>query len=782
MSANPNTSVNRPTTPPAQGEPLIQETPRSIRSDAQKLDLTKIRPQIALEMDSEMVTCDVLTFQKAYLPFTPSKTDVDNCLKLLESAHLLQMNPPRWTKFQDSPSRINGLESGVFAPLVDICVALEKYNFVGEGSHDSTRKPRFSYTQDSNRQTASEIPGSNHKIDAFFKPYDYTNRIVENGQYVTSAVAAIVELKRQKGEADIYDNRLKVLAAANHVMNDDPRRMFTYGITIEDESVSLWYFSQSHSAKSYSFNFIQECETFVSVLLSFIFATEKEMGFDPSIDRHDWGEKIFYVIEVDGRYFKTQRTISEYRSLCITGRMTRVWEAIEVESRTNPKDKEGALPVALKDVWLDATAQTEKEIQQAIFADIESFASQLNEPNSEDPPEFTHFNDEMKTKVRDCLQGGAYKRYFLDIICDQRGAISKTVPTSARPQRGLFTLPSTPSRQQSRVSNADPTRGSAEPIRPVSHPLTSRPSPSQPRTFANKRQYRVVLKEVCESLHNLKTFPRLFEVFLECLTALQLLYCAHWVHRDISSGNVLCYERDDGLLHAILGDLEYAKKFLSGTGGTDPKTVSILGNSDFYTFQYTTTYPSLLAAVQLQRTVRYNFEHDLESLWWLSLWFLTARVDYEPCQQFVSSVFVNSFGGYEARLSAFKNPLPGVLILHPELQNLADAIDRVRALLYDAFYRRSGAGLEEDIKTYSKPYADMHYYLTQVLTDISPKAPPLLESWTSQGRPVSTTAPQRKRRRSRNDGDEYQPGSDGGSDGLEISETRSKALKVSRTK
>ena len=54
------------------------------------------------------------------------------------------------------------------------------------------------------------------------------------------------------------------------------------------------------------------------------------------------------------------------------------------------------------------------------------------------------------------------------------------------------------------------------------------------------------------------------------------MFCAGWVHRDISSGNIMAH-RDSDAWQAKLGDLEYAKKYPLGNAGdetsTDPKTV-----------------------------------------------------------------------------------------------------------------------------------------------------------------------------------------------------------------
>lgn len=53
------------------------------------------------------------------------------------------------------------------------------------------------------------------------------------------------------------------------------------------------------------------------------------------------------------------------------------------------------------------------------------------------------------------------------------------------------------------------------------------------------------------------------------------MYCAGWVHRDISSGNVLAYRANDEDHWTVkLADLEYSQRCnLDGAASTDPKTV-----------------------------------------------------------------------------------------------------------------------------------------------------------------------------------------------------------------
>ncbi len=59
-------------------------------------------------------------------------------------------------------------------------------------------------------------------------------------------------------------------------------------------------------------------------------------------------------------------------------------------------------------------------------------------------------------------------------------------------------------------------------------------------------------------------------IVIDAVAGLEYMFIGHYVHRDISAGNVLlCGEM------AKISDLEYAKKFLSEGPKNDPKTVRV---------------------------------------------------------------------------------------------------------------------------------------------------------------------------------------------------------------
>jgi hypothetical protein len=315
------------------------------------------------------------------------------------------------------------------------------------------------------------------------------------------------------------------------------------------------------------------------MFLSFMFASEEEMGYDPFVTQCEDGQSYIYQIGIKGeaRFFKTVGLLAEYRSLCITGRHTRIWEVKEYDLINQTVT--GDCTMALKDLWLDKGAQTERNIQKDIFKSIHDFAMFSWDQH----PCLQDFCPEMKDRFKDALDGEKYKKYFLHIECNYQGKTSKSVAPSAHQQLDLFSLP-IPSSCPSSPGFGDPNR-----IVDMQFPV---PATYENHRYVPKRQYRLVYKEVCVALHDLHSLHDVLNVLGDCLVgrlgffislpvlkpalALQLLYCAGWVHRDISSGNVLAFTASGtNPLQGKLSDLEYAKIFPSTTASPDPKTVSI---------------------------------------------------------------------------------------------------------------------------------------------------------------------------------------------------------------
>ena len=147
------------------------------------------------------------------------------------------------------------------------------------------------------------------------------------------------------------------------------------------------------------------------------------------------------------------------------------------------------------------------------------------------------------------------------------------------------------------------------------------------------------------------------------------------MHRDISTGNIIVVE-DNGCICGFLSDFEYAKAMSNQSSSSDPKTVCFdAENRCCLTFDQGTPYfmpleihrgeryarprrkassqsyqereenaaNALLHPPNLHITIlRYNYNHDHESLMWVALYLVFGRANSEEAQDICSKMFMNS--------------------------------------------------------------------------------------------------------------------------------------------
>ena len=92
--------------------------------------------------------------------------------------------------------------------------------------------------------------------------------------------------------------------------------------------------------------------------------------------------------------------------------------------------------VVLKDVWLDAGSMTEGDIQREMFADFKKIADALQA--GVEPKGFEGMDDESKERLQKCLQEQCWHRYFLTVIREWQGMMSKEVTKAAEPNSTFF--------------------------------------------------------------------------------------------------------------------------------------------------------------------------------------------------------------------------------------------------------------------------------------------------------------------------------------------------------
>ncbi|GJE97361.1 hypothetical protein PsYK624_135770 [Phanerochaete sordida] len=249
--------------------------------------------------------------------------------------------------------------------------------------------------------------------------------------------------------------------------------------------------------------------------------------------------------------------------------------------------------------------------------------------------------------------------------------------------------------------------------------------------YGEKKHHRILFKEVGTTIVDVQSLSKAFGYLAQVSLALYALHTVGWVHRDVSSGNIIIY--DD---RAILGDVEYAKqeedttrhdvrtgtaffmaaevdscKYLLlgldfarlGPGSTvpQPRDGSNKGHK-FLTFEREKPSKDESTSVQasmdqkLKTVFRHNPLHDLESVFWLALYLLLCTLlDLEkPLQtsdaewaQYATAKDVlaaDLFHNAKKRIecitadTAFATMLSG---LHPRVRKICESLEGIRAAL-----------------------------------------------------------------------------------------------------
>ncbi|KAG8993787.1 hypothetical protein FRB90_000608 [Tulasnella sp. 427] len=548
------------------------------------------------QVRDEMIRCD--EWERGfndYLPdFVKSEHEAE-AIEALREQRLVEGDDSklRFRAYPDDNTQLPHLDKDFFEPLIDICNELRKLTAMSGRQVSCTLENKFC------KYDSPETPGANFKVDGYLKLDQATMPVHQNDVEVAD-VAIPIECKRHRTQDSL---------------REDPRR-------------------------------------YIRIMLALLFATEKELGYDSTIKRHldttiPGAPRLcfIYAVGIMGEkvhFYKTLEAIFEHRSSHVMGRATRVWKAVEVGSFD---DLQGFGPkMVLKDVWLDKGAKTEGENQAAIFAQLEKVAAQLMKSgndgiSAQDPTHVLAFNsldEKSKPLVQECLLNRSWDKYFLTVVHDWQGYTSKDSPPEHVVDNALFN--SSPELlTPAAVPNPDLSRSNA--FVTIEQSFSSANFNALPRRYLPKQQYRVVFKDLCEALHDIRRLRDVGTVLMDCVLGLQLMFVAGWVNRDISSGNL--YARRVGTeVEGVLADLEFAKRFEPErpNSSSDPKT----GTAYFMAVEIHKQLPFAITGSRppnnvvpvkhkakpttLLRGVIHNFQHDLESIFWVLLWTLLRRV------------------------------------------------------------------------------------------------------------------------------------------------------------
>ncbi|KAF9806331.1 hypothetical protein IEO21_08711 [Rhodonia placenta] len=718
-ASSANTPANRSETPvrtKATQSPSYMEGNLAAARRAVMKELGTTIPQVSTEF-----------FQTHLLPPLPVGVNINQLVNNLRARKYIKGK--RWAAFRKDPKDARGKENVCFRSLKRVADAIEEVAVKMTGE-----EPQFAFVQNPNSAPESSTRTSKSRPDGCF-----IRKSGPKGRFRWMDIAVSAEYKKMENTTTRDDDVQKIVWSMHHCMREDARRRFTYGLTIENKTMRMWFCSRTELLVSEPINFILQHHKVVHFFVAMMYAAEHEAGWDPTI-QYVWkndkknGELVLDddddprldidVQDGNGKVvrYRTIRWLSDDGANGLRGRGTRVWEVCILSD----DGEEGVDRFALKDQWIDADRQREGMI---IY--------QLRNAKT---------SDAAKRVIEQSLltvehHGDVYVEGMLD---HTRNLMTRRGEPRSRIR---FKLQELPENGVKETTAAKATKRTQAGVGHYQSPeeLTT-PSVEKVETYHPKVHYRIVFKEVCKPIHEYTSLKDVFDILVNAVVVLLILHELGWVHRDISIGNLLGFIIN-GVLYCKLSDLEYAKP-MDDRLGHEIRTgtrsfMSVEVNDMEYCFLPSESqeanadgakpFPSVANPTQDQmksielaidraesmrcgnpekivvpiRKVgpivpfRYNPLHDIESLWWVAIYFVFNRsvvqVGGEP-----PSMDVSQRGSYNAqkeytellttspqkRQSALGNERTlqnQIIHLHAAIREIAYDLNQIRAQLVSCY-------------------------------------------------------------------------------------------------
>ncbi|KAF7790435.1 hypothetical protein EIP86_001390 [Pleurotus ostreatoroseus] len=594
----------------------------------------------------------------------------------------------RWRGFAQDPADMECRPDVAFTHFSDAVSAIVKATYVNgddlTGSISFKNNPR--HTEKVIYRKEGDLP------DAYFLSSELPAwaNIIASGEY-----------EKTDTEEDREANISKVVQSVAECMNRDVRRRFTFAFTVENTSMRLWYGSRCQIIASQPFNFVTNREPMIHFFLALTYADPSQLGWDMSMSPLGDGRNFDIRLDsLDGtqRIYRTQQLLSCPGLYDLLGKGTRVWKAVLLD-----KGEPQGEPVILKDAWVDADREIEGNILKYVRAlpvNTETHTPMYLEGAF--PTTVCHgyvFVDADRTHV-----DSVRSHFPADDITEEQ---DESIPP--------FGLRSSSQHEQS----------------------VAPPGSRSRRWWAH---YRIVFKEVGKPLSQAQTIPVIFKTLAQIAYALYHLHQGGWVHRDISPGNILIVG-DRGTLI----DMGYATKFGQGPEyqiGT-PGFVPIEVGQQGYLLRWAVPSPKgskkarsptpskeeilrrmlphegeelpkrekIVPEFSPEPPFRYNALHDLESLWWVAVYFLIKRRVVDETQDPPTAEDLAALGpqcrlahqlfeGNEGRIhtvTALGTFAGHGRKLHPSLHRVAILLDQLRQELFTAYVTQEADPLSTDL-------------------------------------------------------------------------------------
>ncbi|KIJ07933.1 hypothetical protein PAXINDRAFT_139592 [Paxillus involutus ATCC 200175] len=474
--------------------------------------------------DLELVPIQVVPFDyvlRSILPPLRSGIDIKSIRSSLTASRTLTEDG-QWAAFPVTPRNDGREEQAVFEGLQPVFTAI-----IEEARKTAERSPTVHLVKNPTKNNSS-------RPDAYLLMEDKKSVQSQSGDSQDSwdDIAVSLEFKKDKSRSERINNDQKLIWSLHHIMHNDPCRRSTFGVTIEDTEVRLWFTCRSVTVVAEAFDFVTDPDELIHLVCALAFADEEELGWDPTIQRVLVEGETRYDItfqekEESPAVYRTIAIISDFGADAMMGKGTRVFKAY-LKSRQGKAVSAPVEHVVIKDSWRDPDREREDQILQQVLEDVRT------------------------TQGADAAEDA--RKYFLTVLRGEDISINgrtddtlcllhgETVPDGCPWREVLLDRNSS---RRPHVSSVGDMPDS--PFRGVT------PAPGS-GMIQNKQHFRLVFDEVCQPIFEFKSLHDVLKTLLHAVAGLKYMHTAGWVHRDISVGNVLRHG-DQGLIT----DLEYAK-------------------------------------------------------------------------------------------------------------------------------------------------------------------------------------------------------------------------------
>lgn len=365
---------------------------------------------------------------------------------------------------------------------------------------------------------------------------------------------------------------------AREILSAQDSRRFVLGFTICGSFMRIWAFDRLGGIASERFDINKDGLLFVSTILGFLWMSEEQCGFDPTITTKD-GLR-FIEIEKSGQIERLVLDKLMKRARCIAGRATTCWKAY--------READPGTPLVIKDSWQYTERDEEGELlQEATERGVVNVARYYNHVTVR----IGGKDDDVRGNVRGGLDIKTASSYRPNRSVLSTGTNALDAPRKSR-SSGRSGLKRSSSQTGASLP-PDKRSCSASPTKPSNIPLP------------NRIHRRIVLRDYGKPIYEASTRSVLLAAFEGCIAGHQSLKKEGILHRDISVNNLMINEdKENPSWPSFLIDLDLAiKEQRAGVSGADGKT----GTRAFM-------------AIGALMGEKHSFMHDLESFFWVIFW------------------------------------------------------------------------------------------------------------------------------------------------------------------